>query len=80
MLFRARSLVRNKIAHYSERKDMKQDYDVLIVGGGFAGNCLALASQASHLKIAIVEASSLMRRIVILRNESEPLSWCKKTR
>jgi 2-octaprenyl-6-methoxyphenol hydroxylase len=58
MLFRARSLVRNKIAHYSERKDMKQDYDVLIVGGGLAGNCLALALQASHLKIAIVEANT----------------------
>jgi len=35
-----------------------QDYDVLIVGGGLAGNCLALALQASHLKIAIVEANT----------------------
>jgi hypothetical protein len=34
---------------------MKQDYDVLIVGGGLAGNCLALALQDSDLKIAIVE-------------------------
>ena len=37
---------------------MKQDYDVLIVGGGLAGNCLALALQQSDLKIAIVEAST----------------------
>jgi 2-octaprenyl-6-methoxyphenol hydroxylase len=37
---------------------MKQDYDVLIVGGGLAGNCLALALQDSDLKIAIVEAST----------------------
>jgi len=37
---------------------MKQDYDVLIVGGGLAGNCLALALQGSDLKIAIVEAST----------------------
>ena len=37
---------------------MKQDYDVLIVGGGLAGNCLALALQGSDLNIAIVEAST----------------------
>ncbi|TXL18361.1 2-octaprenyl-6-methoxyphenyl hydroxylase [Methylococcaceae bacterium HT3] len=37
---------------------MKQDYDVLIVGGGLAGNCLALALQSSHLKIAIVETNT----------------------
>ena len=37
---------------------MKQDYDVLIVGGGLAGNCLALALQGSDLKIAIVEANT----------------------
>jgi len=37
---------------------MKQDYDVLIVGGGLAGNCLALALQSSDLKIAIVEANT----------------------
>jgi len=32
------------------------DYDLLIVGGGLAGNCLALALQHSDLKIAIIEA------------------------
>ena len=37
---------------------MKQDYDVLIIGGGLAGNCLALALQQSDLKIAIIEAST----------------------
>jgi 2-octaprenyl-6-methoxyphenol hydroxylase len=37
---------------------MKQDYDVLIVGGGLAGNCLALALQSSDLNIAIVEANT----------------------
>jgi len=37
---------------------MTQDYDVLIVGGGLAGNCLALALQNSGLKIAIVESQT----------------------
>lgn len=32
------------------------DYDLIIVGGGLAGNCLALALKNSGLKIAIVEA------------------------
>mgnify|MGYP000258699684 CR=1 FL=1 len=37
---------------------MKQDYDVLIIGGGLAGNCLALALQDTNLKVAIIEAST----------------------
>ncbi|MDP1970656.1 MAG: FAD-dependent monooxygenase, partial [Methylobacter sp.] len=37
---------------------MQHDYDLLIVGGGLAGNCLALALQKTGLKIAIVEAST----------------------
>jgi 2-octaprenyl-6-methoxyphenol hydroxylase len=35
---------------------MQQDYDLLIAGGGLAGNCLALALKDTGLKIAIVEA------------------------
>ncbi len=35
---------------------MTQDYDVLIIGGGLAGQCLALALHHTDLKIAIVEA------------------------
>lgn len=37
---------------------MSQDYDLLIAGGGLAGNCLALALQDSGLRPAIVEAST----------------------
>ena len=37
---------------------MDQDYDLLIVGGGLAGNCLALALKSSGLKIAIVETNT----------------------
>lgn len=37
---------------------MHYDYDVLIVGGGLAGNCLALALKDSGLRYAIVEANS----------------------
>lgn len=35
---------------------MQHDYDLVIVGGGLAGNCLALALKDTGLKIAIVEA------------------------
>jgi 2-octaprenyl-6-methoxyphenol hydroxylase len=41
---------------------MQQDYDLLIVGGGLAGNCLALALQQTDLRIAIVEATSREQR------------------
>jgi len=37
---------------------MQHDYDVLIIGGGLAGNCLALALKDSGLKIALVEANT----------------------
>ena len=33
-------------------------FDLIIVGGGLAGNCLALALQASGLQIAIIEANT----------------------
>ncbi len=37
---------------------MRSDYDLLIVGGGLAGNCLALALKDTGLKIAVVEANT----------------------
>ena len=37
---------------------MQQDYDLLIVGGGLAGNCLALALKDTGLRMAIVEANT----------------------
>jgi 2-octaprenyl-6-methoxyphenol hydroxylase len=37
---------------------MQHDYDLLIIGGGLAGNCLALALKDTGLNIAIVEAST----------------------
>ena len=37
---------------------MQQDYDLIIVGGGLAGNCLALKLANTPLKIAIVEANT----------------------
>lgn len=37
---------------------MQHDYDLVIVGGGLAGNCLALALKDTGLKIAIVEANT----------------------
>jgi len=37
---------------------MQQDYDLLIAGGGLAGNCLALALKDSGLRLAIIEANT----------------------
>lgn len=37
---------------------MQTHYDLIIVGAGLAGNCLALALRDSGLKVAIVEAAS----------------------
>jgi len=37
---------------------MQHSYDLIIVGGGLAGNTLALALQDTGLKIAVVEANS----------------------
>jgi 2-octaprenyl-6-methoxyphenol hydroxylase len=37
---------------------MQHDYDLLIAGGGLAGNCLALALNNTGLKIGIVEANT----------------------
>ena len=41
---------------------MQQDYDVLIVGGGLAGGCLALALKDTGLRIAVVEATTREQR------------------
>lgn len=41
---------------------MQQHYDVLIIGGGLAGGCLALALQDSGLQIAMVEAITEQQR------------------
>jgi 2-octaprenyl-6-methoxyphenol hydroxylase len=37
---------------------VQQDYDLLIVGGGLAGNCLALALKDTGLRMAILEANT----------------------
>lgn len=37
---------------------MQPDYDLLIAGGGLAGNCLALALKDTGLSIALIEAST----------------------
>ncbi|MCK5872538.1 MAG: FAD-dependent monooxygenase, partial [Methylococcales bacterium] len=37
---------------------MPLEYDLLIGGGGLAGNCLALALKNSGLKVALIEAVS----------------------
>lgn len=41
---------------------MQENYDLVIVGGGLAGNCLALALQNSGLKIAVIEAQDSEQR------------------
>jgi 2-octaprenyl-6-methoxyphenol hydroxylase len=37
---------------------MQHDYDILIVGGGLVGNCLALALKDTGLRVALIEANS----------------------
>jgi 2-octaprenyl-6-methoxyphenol hydroxylase len=37
---------------------MQQEYDLLIVGGGLSGNCLALALKDAGLKLAVIEANT----------------------
>jgi len=37
---------------------MQQEYDLLIAGGGLAGNCLALALKDAGLRLAIIEANT----------------------
>ncbi len=37
---------------------MENQFDLIIVGGGLVGNCLALALKDSGLKIAVIEAAS----------------------
>ncbi|MEI8207728.1 MAG: 2-octaprenyl-6-methoxyphenyl hydroxylase [Methylococcales bacterium] len=37
---------------------MQQNYDLIIVGGGLAGNCLALSLKDSGLNIAIIETNT----------------------
>ena len=41
---------------------MRCDYDLIIVGGGLAGNCLALALKDSGLRIALIEAETPAER------------------
>lgn len=41
---------------------MRNNYDLIIVGGGLAGNCLALSLLDTDLRIAIVEAATRDRR------------------
>ena len=37
---------------------MRYDHDLIIVGGGLAGNCLALALKDSGLRVALIEAET----------------------
>ncbi|NOT84217.1 MAG: 2-octaprenyl-6-methoxyphenyl hydroxylase [Methylococcaceae bacterium] len=41
---------------------MQVDYDVIIIGAGLAGGCLALALAATDLRIAVVEANAREQR------------------
>jgi len=41
---------------------MRCDYDLIIVGGGLAGNCLALALKDSGLRLALIEAETPAER------------------
>ena len=41
---------------------MQPDFDVIIVGAGLAGGCLALALSESNLRVAIIEASTREQR------------------
>ena len=41
---------------------MQQEYDVLIIGGGLAGSCLALALHDTGMRVAVVEATTVEQR------------------
>ncbi len=41
---------------------MRYDHDLIIVGGGLAGNCLALALKDSGLRVALIEAETDIER------------------
>ncbi|MGB1648029.1 MAG: 2-octaprenyl-6-methoxyphenyl hydroxylase [Cycloclasticus sp.] len=41
---------------------MQVDYDVIIIGGGLVGGCLALALSQTPLRVAVVEASSFAEK------------------
>jgi len=40
------------------QNERRHDYDLLIIGGGLAGNCLSLALKDTGLKLAVVEANT----------------------
>ena len=63
---------------------MRDEYDLMIVGGGLAGNCLALALRDSGLSVAIVEANTRGRsgfqelaRNLRRNHEGSHLSQCQ---